>query len=100
MAEPGGGTQITEMEMGGSPRAAGFRDIDSRQLKSATAAWLGWFFDGLDMHLYLLVAVPFVAILLHTNRSDPKVAAVSAWIQAAFLVGWALGGGVFGRVGD
>ena len=24
----------------------------------------------------------------------------SSWIQAAFLVGWALGGGLFGRVGD
>src|SRR5439155_6098643 len=24
----------------------------------------------------------------------------SSWIQAAFLVGWALGGGLFGRIGD
>ena len=24
----------------------------------------------------------------------------SSWIQAAFLVGWALGGGFFGRIGD
>src|SRR5499433_1929901 len=24
----------------------------------------------------------------------------SSWIQAAFLIGWALGGGFFGRVGD
>ena len=33
------------------------------------AAWLGWLFDGLDMHLYTLVATPFVAELLHVNRS-------------------------------
>ena len=24
----------------------------------------------------------------------------SSWIQAAFLIGWALGGGFFGRIGD
>jgi MFS family permease len=100
MPEPGGAAQITELGEGGSAPATGLREIDSRQLKSATAAWLGWFFDGLDMHLYLLVAVPFVALLLHTNRRDPHVAEISGWIQAAFLVGWAIGGGVFGRMGD
>src|SRR5438270_8215939 len=75
--------------------------ITSQQMKSATAAWLGWFFDGLDMHLYLLVAAPFVAELLHAaSDKDPVVTRTSGWIQAAFLVGWALGGGFFGRVGD
>lgn len=74
--------------------------ITSHQWKSATAAWLGWFFDGLDMHLYLLVAVPFVTLLLHAHKGDPRIAQTSGWIQAAFLVGWALGGGVFGRIGD
>jgi MFS family permease len=29
-----------------------------------------------------------------------SVGRYSSWIQAAFLVGWALGGGFFGRVGD
>ena len=60
------------------------------------AAWLGWLFDGLDMHLYTLVAAPFVAELLQVGRSDrPGGEGTRArWIQAAFLVGWALGGGV------
>ena len=75
--------------------------ITPHQWKSAIAAWLGWFFDGLDMHLYLLVAAPFVAELLHASSDhDPRVASISGWIQAAFLTGWALGGGFFGRVGD
>lgn len=81
-------------------RGMGFRDVSGQQWKSGIAAWLGWFFDGLDMHLYLLVAVPFVTLLLHAKTGDPRIAQTSGWIQAAFLVGWALGGGFFGRVGD
>ena len=32
------------------------------QLKSGIAAWLGWMFDGLDMHLYTLGAAPVGAL--------------------------------------
>jgi MFS family permease len=76
------------------------RDLSSAQWKSGTAAWLGWMFDGLDMHLYTLVALPFVAELLRVPATDPQVGHRSSWIQAAFLIGWALGGGFFGRIGD
>jgi MFS family permease len=77
------------------------RDLSAHQWKSGIAAWLGWLFDGLDMHLYVLVAAPFVAELL--NVSDPQDESVKyygSWIQAAFLIGWALGGGFFGRIAD
>ncbi len=77
------------------------RDLSPQQWKSGIAAWLGWLFDGLDMHLYTLVAAPFVMRLLDAaSPADPLVKEKSSWIQAAFLVGWALGGGFFGRVGD
>ena len=75
-------------------------DLTATQWKSGAAAWLGWLFDGLDMHLYTLVAAPFVAELLALPQSDQRVGYYSSWIQAAFLLGWALGGGFFGRVGD
>ena len=32
--------------------------VSPQQWKSGIAAWLGWLFDGLDMHLYTLVATP------------------------------------------
>lgn len=77
------------------------RDLSTQQWKSGIAAWLGWLFDGLDMHLYVLVAAPFVAELIGASDTrDPDVGRYSSWIQAAFLVGWALGGGFFGRLGD
>src|SRR5262249_20778771 len=75
-------------------------ELSALQWKSGIAAWLGWLFDGLDMHLYTLVAAPFVMQLLHAaGTADPMVKEKSSWIQAAFLVGWALGGGCFGRIG-
>jgi len=77
------------------------RDLSPQQRKSGIAAWLGWLFDGLDMHLYTIVAAPFVMQLVGAaSMSDPLVKEKSSWIQAAFLVGWALGGGFFGRAGD
>src|SRR5882724_13330428 len=80
--------------------AESLRELTPQQWKSGLAAWLGWFFDGLDMHLYTLVAAPFVAHLLAVSVRDETVGQKSSWIQAAFLVGWALGGGIFGRIGD
>ena len=124
--------------------------ITPEQRKSGLAAWLGWFFDGLDMHIYTLVGVAFVAMLLHgedfradfgkldanrdgtvtadewtgatpaadlnhdghlsldeyeilsasSHTGDPAVKEKTSWIQAAFLIGWALGGTFFGRLGD
>lgn len=85
-----------------SPReATRLRDLSPTQWKSGIAAWLGWLFDGLDMHLYTLVAAPFVMQLVGAaSTSDEVVKQKASWIQAAFLIGWALGGTFFGRVGD
>lgn len=83
-----------------SAEAQSLRDLSPHQWRSGIAAWLGWLFDGLDMHLYTLVATAFVAELLRTERASPDVKLYSSWIQAAFLIGWALGGGLFGIIGD
>ncbi len=88
--------------------ATSLRELTPQQRKSGLAAWLGWLFDGLDMHLYGLVASTFVASLLINQNIIPAdatpahelVKEKSGYIQAAFLVGWALGGAFFGRLGD
>lgn len=77
------------------------KSLSPQQWKSGIAAWLGWLFDGLDMHLYTVVSATFVAYLLHSeSTTSPDVKEKAAFIQAAFLVGWALGGAFFGRLGD
>ncbi|HVS53512.1 MAG TPA: MFS transporter [Opitutaceae bacterium] len=85
-----------------APReAARLAEISPQQWKSGVAAWLGWLFDGLELHLYTLVATPLVVLLLGAaSANDPAVKEKSAYIQAAFLIGWALGGAFFGRLGD
>lgn len=76
------------------------QDLTTLQWRSGIAAWLGWLFDGLDTSLYILVALPFVASLVQSTTANPIVSRYAAYIQAAFLVGWAIGGAVFGRIGD
>ncbi|HEV3341936.1 MAG TPA: MFS transporter [Pirellulales bacterium] len=100
-AETGVGPEASGAAAAGPSDVSRLRDLSGQQVKSGLAAWLGWLFDGLDMHLYVLVAAPFVAELLGaSNQQDPRVGYYSSWIQAAFLIGWALGGGFFGYIAD
>ena len=81
--------------------ATRLRDLSPHQWKSGAAAWLGWMFDGLELHLYTLVATPLVVQLLAvSSAADPGVKQKAALIQGAFLIGWAVGGAFFGRLGD
>src|SRR5947209_189023 len=92
---------LNERDTPTSTEARTLGELSPQQWKSGLAAWLGWMFDGLDMHLYTLVAAPFVAGLLAvSDTKDPRVGWYSSVIQAGFLLGWALGGGFFGRLGD
>lgn len=75
--------------------------------KALVAAWLGWAFDGLDGYLYVILAIPLVTRLLTEQNGGTlgaeqlkEVGWKAALIQAVFLVGWAVGGAVFGRIGD
>jgi MFS transporter, SHS family, sialic acid transporter len=63
------------------------------------AAFLGWLFDGFEMGLFPVVARP--ALLNFAPPGDDGfVGRWMGWITAAFLVGAACGGLVFGWLGD
>jgi MFS family permease len=64
-----------------------------------TVAWLGWLFDGMEMGIYSLIAVPALKDLLHTQNMKVVMPNVGLMF-ALFLLGAALGGYVFGRLGD
>jgi MFS family permease len=61
------------------------------------AAFLGWMFDGFEMGLYPLVARP---ALLELGLSQENIGGWLGIVTAAFLVGAALGGVLFGWLGD
>ena len=73
-------------------------------------AALGWTFDTMDQNLYNLVRPASMRTLLlpeftHNGVIDHSglnaaIEEKGAWINAIFLVGWAIGGFVFGIVGD
>lgn len=68
-------------------------------------AALGWLFDTMDQNLFNLVRAPSVRDLLSQEISDPQLLETEAnkigpWITALFLIGWSVGGFVFGILGD
>jgi MFS family permease len=83
-----------------SPTPEHLSDLSPSQWRCGIAAWLGWLFNGLDGTLYVLVSARFVAELLPAGASNRSVSFHASLIQAAFMIGWAMGGAVFGRIGD
>ncbi|MGB7749429.1 MAG: MFS transporter [Verrucomicrobiia bacterium] len=67
-------------------------------------AWLGWVFDSMDSTLYALVLQPALHDLLRAPGGGPVTAGVIGWyggiIFSIFLVGWAMGGVLFGLLAD
>src|SRR3989441_828968 len=67
------------------------------------AAFLGWMFDGLEMGIFPLVARPALQDMMPVVpdiKPDQFVGLWMSYITALFLVGAALGGLVFGWIGD
>jgi MFS family permease len=61
-------------------------------------AALGWLFDTMDQNLFNLVGKTSVEDLLRGNTE--AVGTVRGIVTAAFLVGWSVGGFIFGVMGD
>src|ERR1043166_5950791 len=61
---------------------------------------LGWMFDTMAQQLFNLARKPAIRDLLGGNASDAIVSEQAAYATAIFMVGWALGGVIFGVLGD
>jgi MFS family permease len=79
-------------------------DMNRYQWTVLFAAWLGWGFDVFDGLLFNFVAPNCVPTLLGIPLGTPEArAATMHWtgvISAVLLIGWAVGGILFGRVAD
>src|SRR3954468_23897709 len=86
-----------------SPRPF-FWDMSRCQWLVVFAAWLGWGFDVFDGLLFNYVAPICVPNLLHLNPAAPETAAkvwqYTANLTSLLLLGWAVGGVIFGRIAD
>src|SRR5260221_8548986 len=79
-------------------------DMTGYQWTVLFRAWLGWGFDVFDGLLFNYVAPTCVPTLLHlTPGTAIAKAATLQWtgvLTSLLLIGWAVGGIVFGRVAD
>jgi len=78
--------------------------VTSYQWRVLLVAWLGWVFDSMDAMIYALVLHPALHDLLQRSPSGHVSDADIAWyggiIFSIFLIGWAIGGVVFGVLAD
>jgi MFS family permease len=91
--------------MTGAPAAdRRFLDLTAYQWIVVLAAWLGWGFDVFDGLLFNFVAPNCVPTLVGVPIGSPEAkAATLMWtgrLTALLLIGWAIGGVLFGRVAD
>jgi MFS family permease len=67
-------------------------------------AWLGWVFDSMDATIYALVLHPALHDLLRAQTGGSVSQEAIAWyggiIFSIFLIGWAVGGVLFGVLAD
>jgi MFS family permease len=79
-------------------------DMSRYQWTVLFAAWLGWGFDVFDGLLFNFVAPTCVPVLLGLEIGSPEARSQTLlWtgiLSAILLIGWAVGGIVFGRIAD
>lgn len=67
-------------------------------------AGMGWMFDTMDQQLFTLARKPAITQLLQGTSTDApsarRVADYAGYSTMIFMVGWALGGLIFGVLGD
>jgi MFS family permease len=89
-----------------SPKQRWFQGVPRYAWFVLLIAALGWLFDTMDQNLFNLVAQRSIRELVEKQGlvgPDQIQAAVNTWrgsITSVFLIGWAVGGFVFGILGD
>lgn len=104
----GGGKQALVMsysQTSARPTLRWYQGLDRYCWLVLMIAALGWLFDTMDQNLFNLVRTPSLTSLLAKSYTDPKlleaaVKGAGGLMTAIFLLGWAVGGFIFGILGD
>jgi len=82
-----------------SQNKAWWRQLNGYHWFVMIVASLAWFFDCLDQRLFSLARIPALTSLMPGTPAG-EIQAMGKEVTALFLVGWGIGGMIFGALGD
>lgn len=77
-----------------------YREMNGYHWFVLTVAALGWLFDCLDQQLFVLARQPAMKELLEGSPTQATIDEYGSYATAIFLMGWGIGGLIFGVMGD
>jgi len=84
----------------GQPKYVWYRELTGYQWFALSTAALGWMFDCMAQQLFSIARKPAVHDLLGRGASDAAVSEQAGYSTMILMIGWAIGGVVFGILGD
>src|ERR1022692_492153 len=88
------------VEGAGGQKYAWWRELTGYHWFVLSVASMGWMFDTMAQQLFNLARKPAIKELLGAGASNATIDQQAAWATSIFMIGWAIGGGVFGIMGD
>ena len=77
-----------------------YRELSRYQWFVVAVAAVGWMFDTMAQQLFNLARVSAIRELMGGHASPGAVADQAGYATSIFMIGWALGGVIFGVLGD
>ena len=82
------------------PKYTWYKDLDRYQWFVVAVACVGWMFDTMAQQLFNLARVPALRDLMGGNATAAAVSEQAGDATMIFMIGWAVGGAIFGVLGD
>ena len=76
-----------------------YQELTPYQWRVLICACLGWALDIMDGYLYAIILFPAMSDLLGTTESA-EIGLYGGFVLSIFMIGWALGGLIFGPIAD
>jgi MFS family permease len=77
-----------------------YQGIDRKLWIILTVTYVGWLLDSMDLNLFTVVLVPSLRELLGPQATPQLIGYYGGTIAAVQLLGWGVGGLIFGILGD
>src|SRR5438132_13518719 len=83
-----------------APAGPWWKELNRYHVFVFVVAALGWLFDTMDQQLFTLARKPAVQELMRLEPGDTLVEQYGGYATSIFIMGWGVGGLIFGVLGD